>query len=96
MIRVQISARLQKRAAKLTPELREAASATIAAVAESFGNPHQHGGLGLRKLGKRSFEVRVHRQWRGIFILDGEVLTAFDLMNHDEVRRWVRNQAKQP
>ena len=94
MIRVQISARLQKRVAKLPPKLREAASATIAAVAESFENPHQHGGLGLRKLGKRSFEVRVHLQWRVVFILDGDMLTAFDLMNHDEVRLWVRNQAK--
>jgi len=94
VIRVQISARLQKRAAKLPPEIRESASAAITAVAEAVGQPHQHGGLGLRKLGKLSYEVRVQLQWRMVFILDGDVLTAYDVMSHDEVRRWVRNQAK--
>jgi hypothetical protein len=94
MMRVQISARLQKRVEQLPANVREAASAVIAAVADYFGAPHQHAGLGLRKLGRRSFEARVHWQWRVVFILDGEVLTAFDIMTHDEVRRWVRHQAK--
>jgi len=86
-MRVQISTLLQKRAAKLPPDVRNSASAAIAFVAEAFGQPHLHGGLRLRKLGKRSYEVRVQLQWR-------ETLTAYDLMSHDEVRRWVRNQTK--
>jgi len=93
-MRVQISTLLQKRAAKLPPDVRNSASAAIAFVAEAFGQPHLHGGLRLRKLGKRSYEVRVQLQWRVVFSLDGETLTAYDLMSHDEVRRWVRNQTK--
>ncbi len=94
MIRVQISERLRKTAKKLPADVRAKAEAAIAAVAADFGNPHKHGGLGLRKLARRSYEVRAHLQWRVVFILEGETLTAFDLMNHDEVRRWLRGQSK--
>ena len=93
MIRLQVSARLQKTAAGMPADVRAAASQALAAVAASFGQSHQHSGLGLRKLGRRSYEVRVTLQWRIVLILDGEILTAYDLMNHDEVRRWVRHQS---
>lgn len=94
MIRLQISARLQKKAERLPADVRAAASAALAAEAASFGQPHRHSGLGLRKLGKQSCEARVCLQWRIVFILDGEILTAYDIMSHDEVRCWTRNQSK--
>ncbi len=92
MIRVLLSERITKSAAKLPPELREMASQAIDNVAAAFGDPHQHRGLGLRKLAKRSYEIRVHLQWRVVFVYDGKDLIAYDVMNHDEVALWLRGQ----
>ncbi|MEX1119418.1 MAG: hypothetical protein WEB60_11565 [Terrimicrobiaceae bacterium] len=94
MIEVLLSERIRKTAAKLSPELREKTSASISKVAAAFGDPHKHRGLGLRKLAKRSFEIRVHLQWRVVFIHDGASLIAFDVLNHDEVRLWLKGQRK--
>jgi len=90
MIRVLLSERIKKTAGKLPPELREKASLAIADVGNAFGDPHRHRGLGLRKLAKRSYEIRVHLQWRVVFLHDGKDLVAYDIMNHDEVQLWLR------
>ena len=94
MIRVLLSERIQKTAGKLPAEVREKASKAIAEVGAAFGDPHRHRGLGLRKLAKRSYEIRVHLQWRVVFIHDGKVLIAYDVMNHDEVSLWLKGQRK--
>ena len=94
MIRVLLSERIRKTADKLSPDLREKVSQAIAAVSNAFGDPHQHSGLGLRKLARRSYEVRVHLQWRVVFIYDGQDLIAYDVMNHNEVALWLRGQRK--
>lgn len=94
MIRVLLTERIRKTADGLPPDVRDEVSRAIVQVAGAFGDPHRHGGLGLRKLARRSYEVRVHQQWRVVFMLDGENLVAFDIMNHDEVRRWLRGQRK--
>ena len=94
MIEVLLSERIKRTAEKLPPDLREKASGAIARVAEAFGDPHQHRGLGLRKLARRSYEIRVHLQWRVVFIHDGTSLIAYDVMNHDEVALWLRGQRK--
>ncbi len=57
MIEVLLSERIRKTADKLPPELRDQASQAISKVAAAFGDPHQHRGLGLRKLAKRSSET---------------------------------------
>jgi len=94
MIRVLLSERIKKTADKLPPEVREKASRAIANVGTAFGDPHRHRGLGLRKLAGRSYEIRVHLQWRIVFIHDGKDLVAYDVMTHDDVARWLRGQRK--
>jgi mRNA-degrading endonuclease RelE of RelBE toxin-antitoxin system len=94
MIRVLLSERIQKTAGKLPPEVREKAARAIAEVAAAFGDPHKHRGLGLRKLARRSYEIRVHLQWRVVFVQDGKTLVAYDVMNHDEVALWLKGQRK--
>ena len=94
MIQVLLSERIRKTAGKLSPDVREKASKVIAEVAAAFGNPHQHRGLGLRKLARRSYEIRVHLQWRVVFVHDGKALIAYDIMNHDQVSLWLRGQRK--
>jgi hypothetical protein len=81
MIRVLLSERIKKTADTLPPEVREKAAKAIADVGAAFGDPHQHRGLGLRKLARRSYEVRVHLQWRVVFICDAKVLAAADAPN---------------
>ena len=94
MIRILLTERIRKTADKLPPGVRERASKAIGEVAAAFGDPHRHRGLGLRKLARRSYEIRVQQQWRIVFILDGETLIAYDIMDHDEVARWLRGQKK--
>ena len=94
MIRVQLSERIRKTAGKLPADVREGAEAAIEKVGAAFGDPHRHGGLGLRKLARRSYEIRVNRQWRVVFLHDGETLIAYDIMDHGEVSRWLRGHRK--
>jgi mRNA-degrading endonuclease RelE of RelBE toxin-antitoxin system len=62
MIRVLLTERIKKTLCKLPPDVRGKASRAIADVSAAFGDPHQHHGLGLRKLARRSYEIRVHLQ----------------------------------
>jgi len=78
----------------LPPDLREKASQAISQVAAAFADPDQHRGLGLRKLARRSYEIRVHLQWRVVFIHDETSMIAYDIMNHDEVALWLRGKRK--
>jgi len=94
VISVLLSERISKTADKLPPDTRDKVSQAIAEVAAAFGDPHKHRGLGLRKLARRSYEIRVQRQWRVVFIHDRETLIAYDVMNHDEVALWLRGQRK--
>lgn len=94
MIRIELTPRLIRTARGLSPEVKAKAEAAIADVAAAFGDPHAHRGLGLRKLARRSYEVRVWLQWRVVFIHDGDTLTAYDIMTHEEVQRWLRGQRK--
>ncbi len=94
MIRVVLTPRIRKTAAKLPAEVRQKASAAIAEVAAAFGNPHAHRGLGLRKIARRSYEIRVHLEWRIVLIHVGEILAAYDVMTHDEVALWLRCKRK--
>jgi hypothetical protein len=94
VIRVLLSERIQKTARGLSQEIRLKTARTISTVSGAFGDPHRHRGLGLRKLAARSYEVRIHLQWRVVFLHDGSDLIAYDIMNHDQVARWLRGQRK--
>jgi len=92
VIPIVLSERIQKTASKLPPELREKCSQAITEISKAFGDPHCHRGLGLRKLASRSYEVRVHLQWRIVFLHIDDELIAYDIMNHDQVVRWLKKQ----
>jgi hypothetical protein len=94
VIRIVLTERIRKTAGKLPPDVRDGVDKAVAQVGAAFGDPPQHRGLGLRKLARRSYEIRVHRQWRVVFIHDGEALIAYDIMDHDEVTLWLRGKRK--
>lgn len=60
-------------------------------LSETFGRPHVHSGIGIRKFGQRLFECRGNRDLRFLFLdLDDAVEVRF-LGNHDEVRKELKS-----
>jgi hypothetical protein len=59
-------------------------------LADGFGRPHVHSGLGIRKLGNKLFEFRGKRDLRFIFQDRGAELFISFLGNHDEIRTLLR------
>jgi hypothetical protein len=53
---------------------------------ESFGRPHVHSGLGIRKLGEKLFECRANLALRFIFQDRPSDLFVSFLANHDEIK----------
>ena len=90
MIRVDVHPRLVRTARRL--HLTAEAETILQLVSEQFGEQHRHSGLGLRKLGRYSYEARIGLQWRIVFIREPDRLTAFDIMDHEEVRRWLKGR----
>ena len=59
-------------------------------LAEAFGDPHVHSGIGIRKLTGNIFECRAGLTRRIVFQNVDDALVVVFLGNHDEVRRWLR------
>jgi mRNA-degrading endonuclease YafQ of YafQ-DinJ toxin-antitoxin module len=77
--------------AKSAAEQREAAAA-VQRLEQQLGQPHVHSGLGIRKLQRDYFELRVSRDLRLVFKLGKDAVTFVLAGNHDEVRRFLRSQ----
>jgi hypothetical protein len=60
---------------------------------DAFGQPHRHGGIGIRKLGDSLFECRGNLALRFIFENRVEDLFVFFLGDHAEVRRLLRGRS---
>jgi hypothetical protein len=60
---------------------------------DAFGQPHRHGGIGIRKLGNSLFECRGKLALRFIFENRVEDLFVFFLGDHAEVRRLLRGRS---
>ena len=58
---------------------------------ESFGRPHAHSGLGIRKLGNKLFECRAGLALRFIFQDRPTDLFVSFLGNHDEIKGLLRS-----
>jgi hypothetical protein len=60
-------------------------------LAESFGRPHAHSDLGIRKLGDKLFECRASLALRFIFQDRPTDLFISFLGNHDEIKALLRS-----
>ena len=79
-----------QRLQKLTkPEKVECLTALID-LTESFGKPHEHSGLGIRKLGENIFECRGTLSLRFIFQNRPSDLYVTFLGSHDEIKALLR------
>jgi hypothetical protein len=58
---------------------------------QSFGQPHLHGGLGLRRLTPRLFEFRISKGIRVVFaFIKPRTFQLAMTGNHTEVRAWLK------
>lgn len=87
---VEFDRRLLEQLRSLPKGQRHEVGAAIAGAQETFGKPHQHAGLGLRKLPHGHFEVRLGLGQRLVFEDRGDTLHFKVLGNHDEVRRFLK------
>jgi hypothetical protein len=60
-------------------------------LAEGFGRPHAHSGLGIRKLGNKLFECRAGLALRFIFQDRPADLFVSFLGDHDEIKALLRS-----
>ncbi len=90
MIRIFLSRKLLASLANQDAATRQEVESGLNALFDRFGSPHEHSGLGLRKLRGSAYEMRVGLDLRLVMVLKGERLTCIDLMNHDQVKRWLK------
>ena len=90
-MRIDIHPHLRKRVAKFSAADREQIAASLQTLADGFGNPHLHSGLGIRRLRKDLFECRAGLHWRVVFFAEKSVLTAYDVMTYDQIKKWLRD-----
>lgn len=58
----------------------------------TFGNPHKHGGLGIRRLAGNLYEFRIGRDLRVVFELQGSTAELCLVGNHDQIRTYLKNR----
>jgi hypothetical protein len=78
--RIFLGARFIRSASVLDSRLRTKAETALAQAARSFGDPHQHHGLGFRKLAPHTWECRIDLKWRIILIEEQDGLRAYEIM----------------
>jgi hypothetical protein len=80
----------RKRARRLNDIEFEALADVIERLRVEFGQPHRHGGLGIRRLHSDLFECRLGIRLRVLFFAQPGLLIFVELGNHDDVRRFLK------
>lgn len=88
---LSLDPRLLKKLQQLDKAERVECLLTLVELTEAFGQPHRHGGIGIRKLGERLFECRGSLTLRFLFENRPEDLFVFFLGSHAEVQKLLRN-----
>jgi len=88
---IDFTSRFTTQARGLPRERRQELDAVLQNLSASFGQPHLHSGLGIRRLRKNYFECRLGRDLRAVFKLEGGTLIMAALGNHDEVRKFLKS-----
>jgi hypothetical protein len=90
MVRIELHPRLLKTVGRLSDVEKRSVESALVQLRGGFGNPHQHSGLGIRRLKKDFFECRAGLDLRILFLADRGVLTAYDVMTHSEIQKFLR------
>ena len=90
-MRIDLHPRFRKRVARSSVADREEIADCLCALRDGFGLPHLHSGLGIRRLRKDLFECRAGLHRRIVFFAEKGVITAYDVMTHDQSKAWLRS-----
>lgn len=90
-LETDLAPRFKSQLRELPADRRLEIAAAISALKLAFGKPHDHLGLGIRKLRDSYFEFRVGSGQRIIFKLtsSNHAVLAF-IGSHDDIRRFLR------
>ncbi len=91
MIRIDLSSRFQREAAKLPDRDRSDVEAALVALAQSYGDVHAHAGIGIRSLRKNLFECRAGLRLRILFFARKGRCICQGVGDHDYVRAFLKN-----
>ena len=82
---------VMKRLGSLPKSERAECLQALCDLCETFGRPHVHGGVGIRKLGGHLFECRGNLALRFIFLDRPDSLYVRLLGDHAEVQQFLRS-----
>ena len=83
---------MQKQLRALPPRERADVVLKLLELGETFGQPHQHAGIGIRKLRADLFECRVGPALRVLFRVSPDALIIRFVGTHDEVQKHLRGR----
>jgi mRNA-degrading endonuclease YafQ of YafQ-DinJ toxin-antitoxin module len=90
-MRVALTERFQSDVLARTDAERTAVMTVLLALPKALGRPHDHAGVGLRRLHASGiWEVRVGLGLRMVFILADNTLSPVRLGTHDDVKRFLK------
>ena len=81
---------VQKRLRELPKEQRAEVVLKLLELGNTFGKPHEHSGLGIRKLRADLFECRVSLGLRVLFRVSPDSLIVRFIGDHNEVQKYLR------
>lgn len=90
-MRIELHPRFRRGVRKLSVTERDQVAESLCALRDGFGYPHMHAGLGIRRLRKDLFECRAGLHWRVVFFAEKGLITAYDVITHDQIKAWLRS-----
>ena len=76
---------------KLDSGIKNKVKAAVNKYVNFFEGGHRPGGLGLRRLSKHIWEIRVDLKMRVIFRLEGDLVQWGLVGNHDDIKRFLKH-----
>jgi len=76
---------------KLDPEIKNRVKEAVNKYVDFFKGGHRPKGLGLRRLSKHIWEIRVDLKMRVIFRLEGDLVQWGLVGNHDDIKRFLKH-----
>ncbi len=90
-MKLALTEHFQRDVRNLAADRKAALFEAMLSLPRAMGEPHQHSGLGIRKLHRSGiWEARVGPGLRLVFTLELDLLTLVRVGAHDEIKRYLR------
>ena len=89
---VTLIPRLREQLRNMPKSVRRKVGLRLRQLEQTFGDPHQHRGLGIRPLGRDDYKIRLDLKRQLVFSNRPDKLVAQFIGNHDEVQRFLKSR----